>query len=283
MPGTKKEPHENTRQTADRILQEMLNMTGSMVKWDLSNIDRHEEETESPSYPGVRTVYRKEILEGVVTSTDEGLLSKIGLPGFSSYNFTDPLNQTKTFEWMTPGQATGKGVKLKPEENQQISTLVRAPIGLAEDALRQHLTSFGIDVSRFGQAGTRTLKEFSAELIRGEATLVQDGGTMVRVVDVVLLIISRGSTSEEILVQTEQVHSDGAKTVLNRLPGAKRRPDENQFLSARRILRRQLEFDENQVQLNINVQNVEEEKSSSSYPGLKTVYRKRLIKAHLIE
>jgi hypothetical protein len=251
-----------------------------MVKFELSNIVRHEEETESPSYPGVRTVYRKEMVEGQVIATESGSLSRVGLPGFTSYKFTDPLNQTKTFDWMTQSVATGKGVKLKPEGGEAVSTLVRAPIGLNEEALRRHLEANGIDVSKFAQSGTRSLKEFSAELIRGEATLVQDpNGDMVRMVDVVLLIISRDG--DEILVQTEQIHPDGAKTILNRLPGAKRRPDENQFLSARRILRRQLEIDENQVVLDVIVQNVEEEKSSSSYPGLKTVYRKRLIRAKM--
>jgi hypothetical protein len=70
--------------------------------------------------------------------------------------------------------------------------------------------------------------------------------------------------------------------ILNRLPGAKRRPDENQFLSARRIIRRQLEIDENQVEFDIKVKNIEEEKSSSGYPGLKTVYRKRIIIASMV-
>jgi serine/threonine protein kinase len=282
LPGTKKEPHENTRQTAERILQEMLNMSSLSVKFDLTNMERHEEETESPSYPGVRTVYRKEIVEGAVTITDTAALNKIGLPAFTSYQFLDPEGSTKTFDWMTDKAASAKGVKLKAEGGEAVSTLVRAPIGLAEDALREHLQNARIDVSRYGQPGTRSLKEFSAELIKGEATLMQDsGGGLVRVVDVVLLIVCRGKLGET-LVQTEQIHPDGAKTILNRLPGAKRRPDENQFLSARRILRRQLEMDENMVVLDQEVRNVEEEKSSSSYPGLKTVYRKRLIKAQLV-
>merc|ERR1712190_162728 len=70
---------------------------------------------------------------------------------------------------------------------------------------------------------------------------------------------------------------------LNRLPGAKARPDENQFLSARRIIKKQLEIDENAVKLEEKVDFVEDEKSQPSYPGIITVYRKRLIyaKVHL--
>jgi len=103
----------------------------------------------------------------------------------------------------------------------------------------------------------------------------------VRVVDVVLLII-KNPKSGEILVQTAH-EKESHKTTLNRLPGAKCRPDENQFLSGRRILRRQLEIDENDVNLVMDVMMVEEEKPTDAYPGLKTVYRKRLIKAELCD
>lgn len=282
LPGTKKEPHENTRQTAERIIKDMLNVDPNLITLELVNMERHEEEAESPSYPGVTTVYRKEMVEAVVSTTEVEKLNKMGLPNFTSFTATDTQTITKTFGWMTEKEAIANKVRLKPEGQEAVSTLVRAPIGLGEEALKQHLTSVGIDVNRFGQANTRTIKEFSAELIKGEATLMQDPvGGLVRVVDVVLLIISRGK-SAEILVQTSQIFPDGTPQTLNRLPGAKRRPDENQFLSARRILRRQLEIDENLVLLDVDVQNVEEEKSSSSYPGLKTVYRKRLIKAQLM-
>merc|ERR1712151_1353505 len=86
----------------------------------------------------------------------------------------------------------------------------------------------------------------------------------------------------EILIQTEQIDSHGRRARLDRLPGAKCRPDENQFLSARRILRRQLDIDENLVKLARQVAIIEEVKPSPAYPGLKTVYRKRMIRAELL-
>jgi len=86
----------------------------------------------------------------------------------------------------------------------------------------------------------------------------------------------------DVLVQTEQTFGDGTKNMLNRLPGAKRRPDENQFLTARRLLRKQLKIDENNCILDAKgVQYYEEEKSSQAFPGVRTVYRKRLIRADL--
>jgi len=237
---------------------------------------RVEEEIESPSFPGVTSVYRKEIVEGTISISDPELLKKVGLPGYSGWEAADDAGNIKYFKWMTAKQAEEKKVKLTPEK-QEVSTLVKAPIGLNEEALKQQLTKAGIDVSKYGAPGTKTLKEFAAELIKGESTLLQDhSGSTIRVVDVVVLIIKR-KNGQEILVQTKQTDPAGKETTLNRLPGAKRRPDENQFLSARRIIKRQLEMDENQVVFEETVKHIEEDKPSNIYPGLKTVYRKRLI------
>merc|ERR1712190_196292 len=62
-----------------------------------------------------------------------------------------------------------------------------------------------------------------------------------------------------------------------RLPGTKRRPDENQFLAAKRVLQRQLKINENLVNLSKDVQIFEEHEDSPSFPGLSTVYRKRIM------
>lgn len=282
LPGTKKEPHENAKQTAERILEEMLNINKAAIQFDLSSVVRYEEEIESPSYPGVRTVYRKEIVLATIVSTDTETLTKVGLPGFTTWNFTDKAGNKKIFNWLTEDGAKQKKVKLKAEGAEVVSTLVRAPIGMNEEQLATTLTQSKIDIAKYGQPGkTKTLKEFAAELVRGESTITRDkDGQLLRVVDVVLLIIS-DVASADILVQIAHEKQDGHKSTLNRLPGAKCRPDENQFLSARRILRRQLDIDENEVRLVTAVLYVEEEKPTDFYPGLKTVYRKRLIKAEV--
>jgi len=126
------------------------------------------------------------------------------------------------------------------------------------------------------------LKDISAELIKGESSLMQDtDGSLVRTVDVVVLKLIH-AVSNSVLVQTEQTFPDGTKATLIRLPGAKRRPDENQFLTARRVLKRQLKVEENHVTLSKDgVQIAEEEKVSVAYPGLRTIYRKRIITATL--
>jgi len=278
LPATKKEPHENARQTSARIVQDMMNLSANSISCDLSKIDRYEEETESPSYPGLATVYRKEIVECIVKDPAQLEKANAGTPWVS----TDPLGNQKTWSWMTVAEAEGQGVKLKAQEAEAISTLVTPPIGLEEEALCKYLTNLGVDITKFGVDGSKSIKEFSAELIKGEATLMQDvGGRVSRIVDVVVLVIKRPG-SGELLAQSEQILADKSVVPLNRLPGAKRRPDENQFLSARRILRRQLGIDENSVKFDENVEFIEEEKSSPSYPGLVTVYRKRMIRAEVL-
>lgn len=283
LPGTKKEPYENTRQVAERIVTDMLKMPPGSVQFDLVHLERHEEETESPSYPGVCTVYRKELVEGVVILNNGQALADVGLPEGTPWNACDASQNTKFFQWMVDKEAESKGVKLRADATEAVSTLVRPPIGLNEDALRTHLNALEIDVSKFGANGCKSIKEFSQELLRGESTLQQEPTTkkLQRIVDVVLLVVMRPGAGE-ILIQTEQVDARGHRTRLDRLPGAKCRPDENQFLSARRILRRQLDINENMVKLDKEVGILEEERHSPAYPGLRTVYRKRIIKAELL-
>lgn len=282
LPGTKKEPHESSKETAQRILKDLMSMGDIKVSFDFEDKEVFEEENESPSYPGVKTVYRKEIVEGFVVATEKEQLSKIGLPNFSNWSAEDPKHNTKFFSWMADKAAQSKGVKLRAEGSEEVSGLVAAPIGLNEEDLTKYLLAHSVDITPFGQGHAKTLKEFSTELIKGESSLMEDpDGQVIRVVDLIIMKIVNPATGD-VLVQTEQTFGDGTKNALNRLPGAKRRPDENQFLTARRLLRKQLKIDENNCLLDAkNVQFFEEEKSSHAFPGIRTVYRKRLIRADL--
>jgi len=51
------------------------------------------------------------------------------------------------------------GVKLKHAQ-VEVSGLVQAPIGLDETALREYLVKCNVDVSKFGDGTTKTLKAF---------------------------------------------------------------------------------------------------------------------------
>merc|ERR1712125_8378 len=100
-------------------------------------------------------------------------------------------------------------------------------------ALRKYLTDNHLDLNKFGRDGTKTLKELSRELIKGEASLMKNQeNQLVRIVDVVVLVLKKVNTND-ILVEIGENRGDGQEKKYSRLPGAKRRPDENQFITAR--------------------------------------------------
>jgi len=285
LPGTKKDPHESSRQTATRYITDMMGMGDCKIVFDYEEKDAFEEEFESPSYPGVKTVYRKEILEGYVACTDKDVLARISLPAAEKgWSVEDKSKNTKFLNWMGERDAVKKGVKLRSEGTEEVSGLVSAPIGLNEEDLRRYLVKYNIPIEPFGRNNARTLKEFSTELVKGESSIqVNTTGEVVRIVDLIIMKIENPQTGD-VLMQTEQTFGDGTKTLLNRLPGAKRRPDENQFVTARRLLRKQLKIEENNCILDAKgVQYYEEQKTTQAFPGVKTIYRKRLIRAEVIK
>jgi len=291
MPGTKKEPHENTKQVAERIIKDFLNMTDCNVEFDVTKKTSYEEEDTSPSYPGVTTVYRKEIVECNVKTADAGVLKRIGLPGGNVEWNHQTSAGLKTYTWLTDKQLKQKKIELQHHEGGGISGLVQAAVGMTEEQLEVYLKENGVDPSKFGENHTRTLKEFSTELSEGESSLMKNPqGKLIRIVDVVVLLVTKEGTTDLLVEHKENYDADkesgkeGHEKILNRLPGVKRRSNENHFLAAQRILKNQIKVDENSIKLDAkSVRIIEEQKDSSSYPGLNTVYRKRLINAELLK
>jgi hypothetical protein len=278
LPGTKKEPHENGKTVCARILADRLNMSDAGVQIDYSSREEVEgEPVMSPSYPGVLTVYRREIYDGSVEVQDPRILQRISATRDGKYSNSSE-GVTRQYQWMTEMECMARGVMLKTPKNRgDISALVHAPIGFDQEELLQFLESCGVDPQKFGQGTTRTLRQFSDELVKGEATLDRMAdGRLCRVVDIVLLVLSKQSNGDILVEAGETV--EGIHQTLNRLPGAKRRSDENQFLAAGRVITEILELDENFVNLEpTGVLFEESEGDSSSYPGVKTFYRKRII------
>jgi len=280
LPGTKKEPWETAKQTAERIMRDLVNMGDVKVNFTYDHREVFEEEEMSPSYPGVFTVYRKEILEGVVVAKDDKKALH-RMKSSAEWCAEDQKQNTKFFRWLTEDECRKQGIVYKaPNIEGEVCSLVQAPIGIEQDDLEKYLTGAGVDISKFGKDHAKSLEEISLELLRGDCTLVTDtDGSVLRVVDVVLLKLLHGSRA---LVQTAQTYPDGKKVSFTRLPGMKRRPDENQFITARKILKRSLKIEENNVTTGAGqVHVVEEAKDSMAYPGLKTIYRKRIITAYL--
>jgi len=244
-----------------------------------------EDDEDSPSYPGVRTVYRKEIYEGCVSNTDSAILAKIGLGGQGDGRFSqeDSAKYTRYFSWLSEKQCQDQNVKLKaPAEGSEVSALVMPPIGYEEEELQAFLQNSNVDVSQFGKDGVKSLAEFSEELVKGESTLMkQADGTIIRVVDVVILKVfnQQGGT----LVEVSQTDTAGSVKETRRLPAVKRRNDENPFWAAHRVMSKTLRLSENLVQMDPqNVQLVEETTTSKAYGGLPTIYRRRIIPCKVV-
>jgi len=281
--GVKKLPHENGIMSAERLVKERLPIVGGALKFNTVK-ECYEEEEDSPSYPGVRTVYRKEIYEAVINTTDTGVLQSIGLGGASDGRFSqeDGKSYTRYFCWLTEKECESQKIKLKaPAVGAEISALVAPPIGYDEEQLQKFLQASNVDISQFGKDGVKSLAEFSEELVGGESTLMQQsGGSVIRVVDVVILKIfnHEGNT----LVEVSQTDASGQVKATNRLPAVKRRNDENQFWAAHRVMTRNLRLSEDLVQMDpTNVQLVEDQTTSKAYAGLPTLYRRRIIPCKL--
>jgi hypothetical protein len=222
------------------------------------------------------TVYRKEIVEG-----------KISDASAMKSETKDPRGIIRKWAWKTKAECDAAKVKLSPLKGKNdVSALVLPPIGFEENELMEYLKECKVDISKFGKEGFRTLRDFSTELIKGESTLVKSAdGKVQRVVEVVILDLRKGasgSDAEQILVQKSQLVGEGKSKELNRMPAVKRRPDENQFLAAQRVLKRELQMEANYVRIDpSSVRILEEPGDSTNYPGLTTLYKKRIIRASL--
>jgi len=279
LPGTKQRPHENPNATAERIIKTILRCEEAEVKFDFHNRELIQSKEESPSYPGVKTVYRKRIIPSLVTSEDLGVLISIGLPDIREFLTVGNKSDVKTWNWLAKEDIGKKNVVIAGDrEESQFNSLVTANIKVDEDKLIERLQAHKINVSKFGEGDAASIGEFCQELNHGESALVEDpdSGDLVRVVDIVLLRIVE-KKSKKILVEAGKTKNNGKTTVLKkRLPGTKRRPNDNIYTTARTLLTTLMNFSEEWFALGDH-ELVEEEKASASYPSLRTIYRKRII------
>lgn len=288
LPGIKRDPHETLWTAAQTTLKEIIDVGVNEVQLNFGYTEVFEEEADSLSYPGMRTVYRKEILEGVLTTEDPEVLRRIGLEGCEEFTAVTPSTgsgrvSSTSFTWLTETECEERGVQLQaPTDGEYLSKLVQAPVGYEEEALKDYLEAHHVDISAFGKNHAKTLGDLTSELIRGESVLMrQADGSIIRVVDVVLLQIRRPEFGL-VLMQVAEEFTDGKRENNRMLPGGKRRPDEHPFLAAQRIARSQLNVDPNYLKFDMDACAVSEDSGDSlSYPGLRTLYRKRVLEGEL--
>jgi len=274
LPGTKKEPHENAMQTIQRIVKDRMNLAN--VKVDFTKKETYEEDTISPSYPGIRTVYRTEIFEGTLVNAIPSVNDS------QPWKATDSSNYERTHLWISEDKCKQLKIRLKGDTQKEFSSLLNAPVSPKEEEIQKQLKDAGVDY-KLWPAGK--FKSMTDELAKGEAALVDVDGRLLRVVDIVMVKVTKDT--EEVLAEVEEEVGDPggqvARTQLNWLPAVKRRPDENMYVAGKRCINRYLGIDENAVIFNTgSVLIAEEEKDSQTYPGLKSLYRKRIITANVV-
>jgi len=145
----------------------------------------------------------------------------------------------------------------------------------------------GLDVDKCGTGAAKTLEEIIGEITGGSAQLMLKEVTVgrcvpVRVVDTVLLRLNSQQDGGKVLIETGQQYADGRKRETCRLPGTKRELNEPPEETIKRIQRDVLQ--RNYCPMNISFEAVDfesEEKDTETVPGLRTFYRKRIIKGHI--
>ncbi|CAJ1365810.1 unnamed protein product [Effrenium voratum] len=228
LPGSKKETHENLRQTARRILEETLNLEPAMVKLDLAGAEYQHQELDSPSFPGLRTVYRKEVVSGHVSTKDPKRREQFLGSGWRATE----RGGSRMLRWITEEEAGSMQLEEVEGNNNApsvSSSLVLAPIGLKEPELRQYLEKLQVDVSAYGRDGAKSLKEFSEELIKGEVRLGKGENGEGCVVSEVVNLCIKNSQKDEVLLQVKQVGPGDFVSDKLLLPCASRRPDDSRF------------------------------------------------------
>merc|ERR1712085_215381 len=100
----------------------------------------------SPSFPGVRTIYRTEVVTATTDvrfAIEEGVDGSYEDPGDSPCINDQMIHRkfsgsTKFFSWMTEEECIRLNVRLSsPDQSANLSDLVPAPIGLKVRALER--------------------------------------------------------------------------------------------------------------------------------------------------
>lgn len=120
FPGTKKGPNSTLKSCITSILDKynMAEMKINILEEERTEI---EEEYESPSYPGVVTVYSKEIVDAYVVEDQQDALDRVGLPQGSSWSaFNDKSEYTYLLEWLTEDEAAAQNITIsQPKKNTE--------------------------------------------------------------------------------------------------------------------------------------------------------------------
>eukprot|EP00927_Polykrikos_kofoidii_P066946 TRINITY_DN62500_c0_g1_i1.p1 TRINITY_DN62500_c0_g1~~TRINITY_DN62500_c0_g1_i1.p1 ORF type:complete len:940 (-),score=159.26 TRINITY_DN62500_c0_g1_i1:54-2711(-) len=294
FPSTKKLSSESTRFCVERFLRRSLSIPNEVPVSSIAKVDytsTHVVEERSAGGKGKwPTIYLREYLSVSLIPPDEIPRVEFKEAGLDETFFQSPCFKTGTFQvdqnrhftWLTREECTKLSLNVLMHKNltSAPSCLVSPKRELNNVEVHKFLWDAGVDMNQLGKGQAASVQALSKELRRGEAELKQGGENgVLRSVDIVLLLV-RNPLTGETLVQTQKT-VEGRQVSVVRLPGVKRRPGENMFAAARRVLTDVLKMgsDEIQIDKERGVQEMHQEQDSASYPGLKTRYSRHIVHA----
>lgn len=282
LPGAMKRPHEDQIAVVRRILLSELQVKHSAVKIHFTTSPEIlEEEKDSPSYPGVTSMYRKVFVEGFADDAEAEDKQKLGLADttFKRFSTKMPDGTTSSWEWWDEKTFLSKGITLRGKVDDSSAGYDKIDVPWTEQSLSDVLTKHKVDLTKYGTGDARTIARFAQELSTGESALLEDADSVVRILEIVVMRICKDN-GELILVEASHQMGDQVR-VRNVLPGTKKRPKEDVLQAAKRLLD-EVAIDYVAVDLELG-NKTHEEKESPSYPGIKTVYLKHMVKANIAQ
>jgi len=137
LPGSKRERNETPKEAASRLKNDVLKIGNLHIDFNFEKTDLYTEEKESESFPGLRSLYRMEIIEGHVTSADLSIRAEYNMDEEDGeFNAKLANGSVKTFAWLKEEQALDKQVKLRVEGVGLMSVPLLTPIS----AVKSHVT-----------------------------------------------------------------------------------------------------------------------------------------------
>jgi myosin-light-chain kinase len=271
-----------------RLLQYEMNSTPDILKLDFEGDLLSElvtERTESQSYPGLDSIYRKFFFTAQVNENAKpALLNGVGLPSYSPFQTSLQDGTRVKWEWWDAHKCQQQGLPVKQLDsvlNSDFEGYRQIPgSSWQEESLIQLLNKHKVQTKLFGVGDARSLSQLVAEVNSGETQLFEkpdSPGDLRRYLEI--LIVRIRSSSGECLVETGHTFGGGQMRKRNLFPATKLRPFEDAIWAVRRLLA-ELDIPFSSAKTTFGPRRTEIS-NSPSYPSITTVYLKQVVEVQL--
>eukprot|EP00746_Dinoflagellata_sp_MGD_P128972 gnl/MRDRNA2_/MRDRNA2_63247_c0_seq2.p1 gnl/MRDRNA2_/MRDRNA2_63247_c0~~gnl/MRDRNA2_/MRDRNA2_63247_c0_seq2.p1 ORF type:complete len:455 (+),score=96.11 gnl/MRDRNA2_/MRDRNA2_63247_c0_seq2:114-1478(+) len=199
----------------------------------------------------------------------------------------DGSGTVHSWEWWSTQKCTDLGVDNMEMQHSNrgddltsqdhFASMVEINVPATPDGLEELLTANKIDYSQYGVSSSKSLKTLSQELLKGECRFMAAKGQLVRMKDLVALRLR--SRTGKLVVESEPRSRQS-------LPATSKRTSEDCYAAAKRLLFEKWALSSKVVKFSMDadecIYEEEEDKTSTAYPGLTTIYCKRFVDAMLI-